>query len=109
MFERCFLLIIILVKTNYIRRTLNVTRIFKFFIPTHNNSYSPKNTVLEPILISISLKSKSDDRSYCCRVYHSPRNVPLFLECSNNERGKQMRLTYETRLEYLCMNDSLRI
>ena len=36
-------------------------------------------------------------------------NVPLFLKCSNNERGKQMRLTYETRLEYLCMNDSLRI
>ena len=52
---------------------------FKFFIPTHNNSYSPKNTVLEPILISISLKSKSDDTSYCCRVYHSPRNVPYYM------------------------------
>ena len=52
------------------------------------------NTVLEPILISISLKSKSDDTSYCCRVYHSPRNVPLFLKCSNNEGGKQMQLTY---------------
>ena len=53
--------------------------------------------MLEPILISISLKSKSDDTSYCCRVYHSPRNMPLFLKCSNNEGGKQMRLTYETR------------
>ncbi len=30
------------------------TRILIFFIPTHDNSYSQKNTVTEPILISIS-------------------------------------------------------
>ena len=34
--------------------------------------------VFEPILISISLKSKTDDTSYCCRVYHSPRNGHYF-------------------------------
>ena len=53
------------------------------FLFTHDNSYSPKNKVTEP-LISISLKSKTDDTSYSCRVYHSPRNVPLFLKYSNN-------------------------
>ena len=30
------------------------TRILIFYFPTHDNSYSQKNTVTEPILISIS-------------------------------------------------------